>query len=311
MKMKRILLILPLLLVLIACEEVLLEDDISKENVHLVAPGESAHFFSTGVTFTWDPIENGTQYRIQIAKPDFENPLQIITDNVTDTTSYTTQLNVGRYEWRVQGINSGYSTSFSTRSFTVVSNEDFAGNSITLSSPNNNLVTNTPSQNLIWQPVIGATNYHFQVTDTSGGNVVYEQDVAATNFNYNFDEGNFQWRIRASNGQQNTLYASRSISIDTTTPNVPILTSPTHLTNTSDHDVTFQWTRTGVSGSSEKDSLYIYMNNTLTSLEYKNTEMPGYSTSSLANGTYYWFVKSFDAAGNSSARSSVFSFTLN
>jgi hypothetical protein len=311
MKMTRILLILALFLVLISCEEVLLEDDISKENVHLIAPGDSAQFFSTGVTFTWDPIENGTQYRIQIAKPDFENPLQIITDNVIDTTSYTTQLNVGGYEWRVQGINSGYSTSYSTRSFTVVNNEDFAGNSITLSSPNNNLVTNTPSQNLIWQPVIGATNYHFQVTDISGGTVVYEQDVAATNFNYNFGEGNFQWKIRASNGQQNTLYASRSILVDITSPNVPVLTSPTHLTNTSDHNVTFQWTRTGVSGSSERDSLYIYTNNTLTSLEYKNTEMPGYNTSSLDNGSYYWLVKSFDAAGNSSARSSVFSLTLN
>jgi len=309
--MKRILLMLPLFFAFISCEEILLEDDISKETVHLVAPGDSVQFFSTGITFTWDPIENGTRYRIQIARPDFDNPLQIITDNVTDTTSFTTQLNVGRYEWRVQGVNSGYTTPYSTRSFTVISNEDFASNSVTLSSPNNNLITNIPAQNLTWQPVIGATSYHFQVTDASGTTVVFEQDVAATNLNYTFAEGNFQWKIRASNGEQNTLYASRSILVDATTPNVPVLTLPANLTNTSNHDITFQWNRVNISGSSEKDSLYIYTNNTLTDLEYKNTETSGYNTSTLDNGTYYWFVKSFDAAGNASARSSVFSFTLN
>lgn len=309
--MKKIAFLIAVFIVFVSCEEIILEDDISGETVHLVAPGNGAQFFSTGITFTWDPIANGTQYRIQIARPDFDNPLQIITDNVVDTTSFTTQLNVGSYAWRVQAVNSGYSTAYTARSFTVVSNADFASNSVTLTLPANNLITNTATQNLTWQPVIGATGYHVQVTDASGTTVVSDQDLTATNLSYTFTEGSFQWKVRATDGEQNTLYAARNIIIDVTAPNRPVLTLPANLSNTSDNDVTFQWNRPAIAGSTERDSLYIFNNSTLTDLEYKNAEISPYNTSTLGDGTYYWFVKSFDAAGNAGTQSTVFSFTLN
>lgn len=297
-------------LALSSCEEIIMEDDISNEVVHLVAPVNNAHFFSTGVTFTWDPIEYGTQYRIQIAKPDFTNPMQIVVDTTIDTTSFTTQLNVGEYEWRVQAVNSSYSTAFSSRFLTVVSNENFESNSVTLSSPVNNLITNVGTQNLSWQSVIGATGYTVQI-ENSTNTIVHEQNVTGTSYSYTFPEGNFQWKVRATNGEQNTLFASRSIMVDTTVPNTPVLVSPVNLANTSDNDITFEWTRTPIAGSAETDSIYIYTNSTLTNLVYKNQETSPYNTSTLNNGTYYWFVKSFDQAGNTSQQSSVFSFTLN
>lgn len=297
-------------LALSSCEEIIMEDDISNEVVHLVAPVNNAQFFSTGVTFTWDPIEYGTHYRIQIAKPDFANPMQIVLDTTIDTTSFTTQLNVGEYEWRVRAVNSSYSTAFSSRFLTVVSNEDFESNSVTFSSPVNNLITNVGTQNLSWQPVIGATGYTVQVVNSTN-TIVHEQNVTGTSYSYTFPEGNFQWKVRATNGEQNTLFASRSITVDTTVPNTPVLVSPVNLANTSDNDITFEWTRTPIAGSTETDTIYIYTNSTLTDLEYKNLETSPYNTSTLNDGTYYWFVKSFDEAGNVSQQSSVFSFTLN
>jgi len=308
---KRLLYLLPLLVLFYSCDEILLEDDISDEVVKLIAPSNDAQFFSTGITFTWEPIENGTNYRIQIAKPDFDNPIQIIADNVTDTTSFTTQLNVGKYQWRVQAVNSGYKTVYSTRSFTVVSNEDFQSNSITLSSPTNNLVTKTATQNLVWQPVIGATGYHFQIIDAASNTMTFEEDVANTSYNYTFTEGSYQWKIRATNGDQNTLYASRNILVDVTPPNTPILTLPADVTNTSDSDITFQWARAAIAGSLETDTIYIYSEKELINLIYSNIETSPYITSSLTAGTYFWYVKSTDAAGNTSQQSAVFSFTLN
>lgn len=308
--MKKLTYLIALFAVFLSCDEILLEDDITNEVVNLVAPVDDAQFYSTGITFTWDPIENGTQYRIQIARPNFDSPLQIVADNVVDTTSFTTQLNVGQYEWRVQAVNSGYKTAYTTRSLTVLSNEDFQNNAVTLSSPSDNTITKTAFQNLIWQPVIGASVYHLQVVNTTASTAVFEQDVTGTIFNYTFPEGSYQWKIRATNGTQNTLYSSRSILVDTTVPNTPQLTAPANLNNTSDNDVTFQWTRTPISGSTEKDSLYIYTNNTLTALQYKNQETSPY-TSALSNGTFYWYVKAFDQAGNLSQQSAVFSFTLN
>lgn len=304
-------LIIPMLLIINGCEEILMEDDISGEHVKLVAPVDAAQFNSTGITFTWEEIEYGTQYRIQIARPNFEAPLQIVTDNVTDTTSFTTQLNVGSYEWRVQGVNSGYATAFTTRSLTIVSNDDFENNSVTLTSPSNNLITNQPSQNLVWQPVLGATAYQLQIVNTTGNEIILEQEVSGTSYQSTFPEGNLSWKVRATNSSQNTLYSSRTILVDTTVPNTPVLSSPGNLSNSSDSEVTFQWTRSPIPGSAEKDSIYIYTNNELNDLEYKNQETSPYTTASLEEGTYFWYVKSFDAAGNTSSQSTVFSFTLN
>lgn len=297
--------------IFISCDDIVMEDDISEELVHLIAPAEDAEFNSTGITFTWNPVENGTQYRIQIAKPSFAEALQIVVDATIDTTSFTTQLNIGDYEWRVQAVNSSYSTSYSTRSFKIINNEDFQSNSVTLSSPSDNLITNLAVQNLNWQPVIGATGYQVQVINTSNGSVVNEEDVSGTSYNYTFPQGTYFWKVRATNGSQNTLYSTRSILIDTTVPHIPNLITPGNLSNTSDNDVVFSWARTPVLGSTEKDSIYIFTNSTLTALEYKNEESSPYNTATLSNGTYYWFVKSFDEAGNTSQQSAVFSFTLN
>jgi len=309
--MKKITYLLLLCLTIFSCEEILLEDDILDAVVRLVAPVDNAQFASTGITFTWEPVENGTQYQIQIARPSFSEPLQIVTDNTTDTTSFTTQLNVGQYEWRVRAVNSGYASAYTTRKITVVSNEDFQSNSVTLSSPSNDIITNTASQNLAWQPVLGATGYQLQVINTATSTVTFEQEVTATNYAYTFPEGNYQWKVRATNGSQNTLYSARSLLVDTTAPTKPVPTSPANLSNTSDNTISFQWTRTPLAGSVETDSIYIYTNQNLTTLQYKNREASPYVTSSLTEGTYYWFIKSFDAAGNISQQSTVFSFTLN
>jgi hypothetical protein len=296
---------------LYSCEEIIMEDDISGKVVELVAPYNGAELNSTGITFTWNPIENGTQYQIQIAKPNFTNPQQIVTDTTIDTTSFTTQLNVGQYEWRVRAINSAYATVYSTRLFAIVSNEDFQNNNVTLTSPTNNLITNVASQNLVWQSVIGATAYHLQVVDNSTSVVTFEQDLTNTNYTYTFPEGNYSWKVRATNGSQNTLYAMRSLLVDTTAPNTPTLSLPANASTTTDNNITFQWSRTPIAGSAEKDSIYIYSNPELTNVVYEGVQTNPYTTSTLQEGTYYWYVKSSDEAGNVSQQSSVFSFTIN
>ncbi|WP_242501872.1 fibronectin type III domain-containing protein [Flavobacterium beibuense] len=308
--MKKIFYLIAPLFLLCSCEEILMEDDISNKTVTLVAPTDNAEFFSTGITFTWEAVEFVSDYRIQIARPNFEAPLQIITDIVVDTTSFTTQLNIGEYQWRVQAVNSAYSSPFSTRSFVILSNEDFQNNSVALTSPANNLLTNTSSHNLTWESVIGASSYQVVITD-SQNNIISDQEITTTNFNYNFDDGSYQWKVRAGNGEAYTLYSSRSLFIDTTAPNTPVLVFPANASSSTENDITFQWNRTPIEGSAEKDSIYIFKNSELTLLEHKDEQTSPFTMSSLSNGTYYWYVKSFDEAGNSSQQSTVFSFTLN
>ena len=298
-----------LLFALCACEEILLEDDISGETVYLLAPYDGAVFTSTGVTFSWNSIDNVSRYRLQIARPDFENPLELLTDVVVDTTSFTTQLNIGTYQWRVQGVNSGYTTPFSTRSFTIQSNEDFQNNTVSLSAPVNNLLTTVASQQLQWQPVIGATAYEIRIVRESDDTVIAEETTTETFFPYAFPEGGYQWMVRASNGSVYTLYSSRNLFVDSIPPDEPVLSLPSDQQTLSESEVTFQWSRQPVAGSTEVDSLYIYQDSGLSLLEYKDEQSSPYAHT-LDQGTYYWYVRAFDTAGNVGEQSEVFSFTV-
>lgn len=308
--MKKICILLLLsFLSLLSCEEILLEDDISNKSVSLTAPFDGAGFNSTSVTFNWEPVSGATGYRLQIARPNFSDPLEIVVDVIVESNSSIQQLNVGEYAWRVKAINSSYETSYSTRSLTIFSNDDFQNNTVVLLSPSNGLITNTATQNLTWQNILGATTYQVHIKNSTGA-VVLDESITSTNYSFNFLEGQYTWEVRASNGSQQTLYSGRSILIDTTPPNTPSLSVPANNSFTDENDVFFQWNRVPHSGSIEFDSIYIYKNNLLTDLKVKDMSDSPFETT-LETGTYFWFVKSFDEAGNIGSQSTIFSFTVN
>lgn len=298
-----------LLITFASCEEILLETNISKEEVQLIAPANNTNFSSTGVSFTWESVPDATKYRLQIAKPNFENPTQIVLDTLVSTTSFTQQLAIGTYEWRVKALNSAYGTNYTSRFFSIANNDDFQNNTVVLSTPANNLITKTDLQNLSWQAIIGATNYQLQIYDSSN-TIKLDQTLTETSYSYTFPEGSYSWRVRATNGEKQTLYTSRTILVDKTVPNTPTLVNPVNASTTSNTTISFQWNRTAIAGSVEKDSIYIYTNSALTALQLKAEATSPYS-STLTTGTYYWVVKAFDAADNISAKSTMFSFTIN
>jgi hypothetical protein len=296
-------------LTLISCEEILMEKNISDKEVSLIAPVNNAQFYSTSVAFSWESITDATSYRLQIAKPNFTSPTQIVLDTLVTSTSYTKQLTVGEYEWRVKGVNSAYETPYKNRFLTVVSNDDFQNNTVVLLTPSTNLITKVTTQSLSWQTIIGATSYQIQIYDNSN-TIVTDQTLTVTSLNYTFPEGSYQWRVRASNGTDQTLYTSRSILVDTTAPNTPTLTSPLNASSQTAGQISFVWNRVPISGSTEKDSIYIYTNSALTNLQSKS-EATSPFTATLATGTFYWYVKSVDQAGNTGTQSSTFNFTIN
>ncbi|HBI00703.1 MAG TPA: Ig-like domain-containing protein [Flavobacterium sp.] len=297
-----------LLVTCFSCEEILLESDISDQTVTLVAPSNNATFTSTGITFSWEPVEDADEYRVQIARPNFENPLEIVVDELTAETFSTQQLNIGTYQWRVKAVNSAYETAYTTRTINVISNDDFQNNTVVLLSPSNNLITNISAQNLSWQPVIGAVSYQLQVNNASNV-LVLDQTLTSSNYNYTFADGNFQWRVRASNGTLQTLYSSRSILVDTTAPNTPTLSLPANNSTVVENDITFTWSRTAISGSNESDTIKIYSDSGLTNL-IEESEATSPFTTTLDDGTYYWVVLASDEAGNIGTQSTTFSFTI-
>lgn len=297
------------ILCLFSCEEILIVPDISKTEVVLVAPADNVGLSSSGVTLSWQLVENADKYQVQIATPNFDAPQKLVVDTIIKKNSFTQQLNIGKYQWRVKALNSGYETANTTRSFEILNNDDFQNNTVILLTPSNNTITKTALQKLSWDAIIGATSYQLQILDENN-TLVKEQTVENTLVNFTFDEGKFIWKVRASNGITQTLYTSRSILVDTKVPNTPVLSAPANESTTTNTAINFQWSRISIAGSSERDSIYVYNESALTNLNFKDKGTSPYSKT-LVKGKYYWFVKSFDEAGNVSPRSAVFNFTIN
>ena len=75
-------------------------------NPVLTYPGPGAEVDTATPTFTWDPVENGAQYMIQISKSKTFDTI-ILKPKVTDTEYTTiTSLANGRYFWRVRAYDS-------------------------------------------------------------------------------------------------------------------------------------------------------------------------------------------------------------
>lgn len=117
--MKRILQILSLLIIVSACSDIVEVEDISNESVTLLAPTNEAVLNITDLTFSWQVVADAESYHIQIATPTFSEALQIVTDSITVSNSFTTSLEANDYEWRVRAENSAYDTSYTTQSFTI------------------------------------------------------------------------------------------------------------------------------------------------------------------------------------------------
>ncbi|MGY3793195.1 hypothetical protein [Aquimarina sp. 433] len=307
---KQILYITILLLSLYSCEEILFEEDITDDVVSLIAPSDGTEVESTLLTFSWNTVDHATSYRLQIARPTFENATQIVEDTTVTTASFSTTLTKNNYQWRVRAQNTGSQTAYTTASFSIIESEDFSAREVLLSSPADNTISNNTAVNLQWETVSDATAYRVQLIDDND-QVLTEETTANTSIQITFPEGVTTWQVRAENDTQNTLYFSRTLTIDSMNPLKPVTTAPVDQATLTDTAVSFTWTRDAVEGTTEFDSIYIYRNQQLTDLVTKDQVTSPADITLDASTTYYWFIKAFDEAGNQSEASDTFSFTIN
>lgn len=116
--MKKKLCLLSLVLILLNCEAIFLED-ISEEIVVLLAPSDNSEITRGSIQFNWQEVIDATDYRIQIATPDFENTTQILLDSIITETLFVKDLDSAAYQWRIRANNSEYSTEYTTNSITI------------------------------------------------------------------------------------------------------------------------------------------------------------------------------------------------
>lgn len=101
--------------------------------------------------------------------------------------------------------------------------------------------------NFWWDEVEDALTYHLQVvtpTFASPGSLVLDTIIKKNTFSFNFDPGNYQWRIMAENGSSQTVYSNaRSFNVAATSikqQSVQLI-SPANNLLTNQSTPTFKW----------------------------------------------------------------------
>jgi len=108
---------------LAACDDII-EQDISQEEIFLLAPQDSLFFTDTVeteiVNFWWEPVQGARQYHFQLLSPDFLSPQRLLLDSVTLENSVSVALTPGSYGWRVQASNGAYATTYYGLDFVLI-----------------------------------------------------------------------------------------------------------------------------------------------------------------------------------------------
>ncbi|MFS4493182.1 hypothetical protein [Maribacter sp. 2308TA10-17] len=187
------------------------------------------------------------------------------------------------------------------------------------------LTDNTVSFN--WNALEDARGYKVEVAQPNFSNAaqivldsLFVEDslgLLGTKVQKTLLNGNYQWRVKGLNGGIETPFTTNSFTvngdenIDLVAPNTPTLVAPTDGTAQDETSVSFSWSREDVPGTAERDSIYIYSDETLQTLELKGLGANKAFDTTLNSNTYYWLVQAFDAGGNKSADSTVFTLTIN
>lgn len=294
----------------IACSDVL-EADLEKEQVQLKAPANGLVSPQQVQLFWWEPIsENIEGYRMEIVSPNFDSATTLIelTEFAPDDlTTYTTTLAPGTYEWTIFAYNSTSETAANVYRLTIQNDSilDLSNQAIQLLEPPADLETQDTSFTFRWGTLDGADSYRFQIAApdfTFSSNILHDILMTTDQYELNLTEGEYIWRVRAENDQSVTLYSTRSLVVDQTAPVAPVLLSPANR-DTVSLPVTLSWE---VDESSVKDSLYIFPDSLQSApVRIVETTDTNFSFDDSRANSYFWRVKSVDAAGNVSGFSGL------
>ncbi len=306
--LKIIALFLMITTIFVACDD-FVEPDIDNEVVNLLAPANNLTTIQLTHTFWWDHIDGAEAYNMQIVEGTFSAVTYLALDTTVTSNKFDVTLYPGSFQWRVRGENNGGETGYTTFSFVVDSTLDISSLQVVLSSPADNIITNSTSVTLSWNSLLNADDYLIEAHQTtwSGTAVLGPQIESSTSITTTLPEGVVVWGVQARNTTSGTssMFATRTITIDTTDPGALSLVTPVDNAVLSDIYNTYTWTQPADAGTALIDDIYFYSDAAGTTL-FKTAQAAGTSyQDSLGVGTYYWAVQSTDAAGNIGTFSSL------
>jgi len=193
--------------------------DISDQLVTTLAPADNAIVTEGMIQFNWETIAEATEYQLQIAYPDFENPIQVIRDTTLTSLSYTTALEVNSYQWRIKAINETSETVYTTRNFIVVADTDaidISDEVVTIIAPINQAEILEGMINFNWETVSDATMYQLQIAYPNFENaiqIVEDISLSETSHTTALTSNTYEWRVKAVNDISETLYTTQTLVV--------------------------------------------------------------------------------------------------
>jgi hypothetical protein len=292
------------------CEDIFITS-LEDLTVELTTPQDE---FSTTVqtqNFFWEKLDGADEYHLRIVSPNFDNPTDVIADEVLTENSYSITLSAGTYQWRVIASNNSSQTKEEIRTLHILEDSTLNSQIVNVLSPSDNFLTNQTSFDALWQPLSLANEYRIQLAspDFSHSSFVILDETTSNDF-YNFSnltEGTYQWRIRAENAQSFSNYSTFNMTVDLTAPTAPTLISPNN-GDTVSAPITLNWSP---ATDAVMDTLYVYQDSisTVPYLQIGVTDV-NYDLSTSDIGQFLWRLRSVDDAGNVSNYSSTNSFII-
>lgn len=293
-----------------------IEPSLEKRVITPQAPAENYQSPKYTINFWWDGVEDALSYQLQVVTPDFKAPGSLILDTVVSKESFSINLDPGTYQWRVRALNGSSQTRYSNPLDFVVLQSSIKQQSVQLTNPANNTITNQKNAIFQWGTLYGATKYHFQIDTGNFANenaLVYDASVPGQQINFTFlKDQSYQWRVRAENDTAQAKWSSvYQIIYDRTPPPITVLVSPVNNTTVS-KPVSLQWS--AVTGAT-KYKLYVLKADSTTaynpSFPLILNNMTAYSfTGGNPGEKIYWQVAAMDAAGNEGEKSRLRNFLI-
>lgn len=267
--------------------------------------------FTTDTTpiFQWYIVPGAINYQVQVAFDTGFNNIAFSYVSLNGiTASYTVPpvntLGYGVYYWRVN-VNKGIGFELSPI-FWRLTVTPIPPVAPVLLSPANSMFISDNTPDLSWSSVSNGVNYRIQI-DNNPNFSSPEQDSTLSNLVYTTDilsDGMYYWRVQSLNylDASGAWSAAKVFTIDTIAPPVPIMTAPTNGVSTINEFPVFTW---GAVLGALRYEMQLDTANPPVVTVLKSTFLTFTPPSPLLLTTYYWRVRTIDAAGNSSNWSQI------
>lgn len=311
-------LLIAIAIVFYSCDDIL-EEDITDDVIQTSYPQNNQQITSNVVNFQWNKLKGADDYRVQV----FAANQNIVLDSLVSQNNFTATLAAGNYQWRVRGENFAYTSAYSySANFTMIESDDLGQQQVILSNPSNNFYTNSSNITLSWENLNAADTYTFQLINVTNGQSVISTQPNLTVNSVNLDntllnaDAQYQWKVQAFNSTSNTQFASRTFSVDKTSPTQPLNSLPVaNTTQLINQEISFGWSVPTDAGAVQSPLSYtIEFSNTIAFssiiLQQSGMAANAYQHTFTAAGDYYWRVRAKDQAGNIGTNSNYFKFTI-